>query len=120
MIAVELESSAYGAEALTRGLVVRLSRGTLFVLLFVIYIGALPLFISFSPALLYGTYVVYGLCAVGFLSFEWKASRNFENSVLSELLGFGGAMMRSHMLHFRQMQPFLHGSGLKSRLLALG
>jgi O-antigen ligase len=82
MTAVELESSAYGAEALTRGLVVRLSRGTLFVLLFVIYIGALPFFISFSPALLYGTYVVYGLCAVGFLSFEWKASRNLLSTVL--------------------------------------
>src|ERR1700730_3317406 len=76
MTPVELESSDYGAEALTRGLVVRLSRGTLFVLLFVIYIGALPLFISFSPALLYGTYVVYAISAVGFLSFEWKASRN--------------------------------------------
>lgn len=80
MSPVELEATPYRPGA-SPGLVVRLSRGTLFVLLFVIYIGALPFFISFSPALLYGTYILYGVCAVGILSFEWRASRNLLSTV---------------------------------------
>jgi O-Antigen ligase len=80
MSPVELQATPYRAGA-SPGLVVRLSRGTLFVLLFVIYIGGLPFFISFSPALLYGNYVVYAICAVGILSFEWRASRNLLSTV---------------------------------------
>lgn len=54
---------------------VRISRSVLFIGIFVIYTGALPFFITFSLDLLYGTYVVIGVCAVGILSFERVARR---------------------------------------------
>jgi O-antigen ligase len=74
--ATALELGASGDDAPTRGLVVRVSRSMLFLGIFIIYTGALPFFVTFSPELLYGTYVVIGACAVGILCFERVASRS--------------------------------------------
>ncbi len=74
--ALECQTSAFRHDTPHRGLVVRISRSVLFIGIFVIYTGALPFFITFSLDLLYGTYVVIGVCAVGILSFERVASRS--------------------------------------------
>jgi O-antigen ligase len=76
MTALEVGGSVFGEDRPVRGLVVRVSRTVLFLGIFVIYTGALPFFITFSPDLLYGTYVVIGACAAGILSFERVATRN--------------------------------------------
>jgi O-antigen ligase len=81
MTASEFGSMAYVGKTPGRRPLVRLLRSTLFVFIFVIYIGALPFFIVVAPELLYGTYVVFGVCAVGILSFEWMASRSLLSMV---------------------------------------
>ena len=81
MTALELGSDASAGVTPARGLVVRLSRLVLFAEIFVIYIGAQPFLIMFSPDLLYGTYVVIGACAVGILCFERVASRSVLSTV---------------------------------------
>jgi O-antigen ligase len=72
----ELGASAYTDNRPARGLLVRISRTLLFIAIFVIYTAALPFFITVSPDLLYGTYVVIGICGVVIISFERRAHRN--------------------------------------------
>jgi O-antigen ligase len=74
--ALEVGASVFGNYRPVRGPMVRLSRNVLFVTMLVIYTGALPFFITFSSDLLYGTYLVIGVCAVGILSFERGANRS--------------------------------------------
>ena len=65
----------------SHGLVVGLSRCTLFVVLFLMYAGVMPFLINFSPLLLYGTYVVFGICTIGILAFDWGATRNLNSTI---------------------------------------
>jgi O-antigen ligase len=79
--ALEIESSASAGDAPARGLLVRLSRSILFFVIFVVYTGAFLFLITFSSALLYGTYLVIGACAIGILFFERAASKNLLSTV---------------------------------------
>ena len=54
----------------------RASRGTLLLLLGIIYAGCIQFFIRVSPTLLYGTYVVILGCLAVCLFFDWPLSRN--------------------------------------------
>jgi len=81
MTALELGSSACAGDGPARGLVVRISRSVLFVVICIVYTGAFHFFVILSPVALYGTYVVICACAVGILSFERLANRSLVSTV---------------------------------------
>ena len=54
----------------------RTSRGALLLLFGVIYAGCMQFFITISPGLLYGTYVVILSCLAVCLLFDWSVSRH--------------------------------------------
>src|SRR2546426_3486659 len=71
------------------GPVFHTSRGALLLLFAVIYAGCLEFFLTFSPVLLYGTYVVILGCLAVCLFFDWPASRNAKSVAPYLLWTFG-------------------------------
>ena len=61
------------------GPVFRISRGALLLLFGVIYAGCIQFFITISPGLLYGTYLVILSCLAVCLLFDWSVSRHVQS-----------------------------------------
>jgi len=69
-------SAASPGIAPVAGPIFRTTRSALLLLFGIIYAGSLEFFITFSPVLLYGTYVVIIACLAVCLAFDWSLTRN--------------------------------------------